>query len=119
MTPLFVYGTLKRGCANHWFLAGQSFIGEARTAGGFTLFELSGYPGMVAREGRPAGVTGEVWAVDALCLRNLDELEGTAEGLYKREAVPLLAPFGGQRVEAYIYQQAVDGRREIGAAWAE
>ena len=28
---IFVYGTLKRACANHHFLSGQKFIGEART----------------------------------------------------------------------------------------
>jgi gamma-glutamylaminecyclotransferase len=119
VTLIFVYGTLKRGCANHWFLSGQAFVGDARTAGGFTLYELSGYPGMVALEGHPAGVTGEVWSVDDDCLRHLDELEGTAEGLYRREPVPLLAPFAGQRVEAYLYLQTVDGRRDIGASWNE
>ncbi|HMC93294.1 MAG TPA: gamma-glutamylcyclotransferase family protein [Polyangia bacterium] len=119
MTFIFVYGTLKRGCANHGFLAGQRFIGEARTTGGFTLFELSGYPGMVERDSHPAGVTGEVWSVDGDCLKRLDELEGTAEGLYRRDVVPLLAPFGEQRVEAYFFLQEVVGRVEIGGTWTE
>ena len=32
MTTLFVYGTLKRGGSNHAHLAGQKFLGPARTA---------------------------------------------------------------------------------------
>jgi gamma-glutamylcyclotransferase (GGCT)/AIG2-like uncharacterized protein YtfP len=31
-TPLFVYGTLKRGGSNHHQLASQTFLGPARTA---------------------------------------------------------------------------------------
>ncbi len=45
---LFVYGTLKRGCRNHRHLAGQAFVGPARTAPGFTLYDLGGYPGIAA-----------------------------------------------------------------------
>jgi gamma-glutamylaminecyclotransferase len=119
VTLIFVYGTLKRGCANHWFLAEQTFVGEARTAPGFTLFELPGYPGMVARDGHPKGVAGEVWSVDDECLSQLDELEGTAEGLYGREAVPLLQPFAKQRIEAYVYLQTVEGRTDLGDTWTD
>lgn len=119
MTLVFVYGTLKRGGSNHAFLAGQEFVGPARTAPGFVLYELAGYPGMVAGEGGAAGVTGEVWSVDDPCLARLDGLEGTAEGLYRREAVPLLAPFAGTRVEGYIYLREVDGRRQLGETWTE
>jgi gamma-glutamylaminecyclotransferase len=119
MSLIFVYGTLKKGCSNHWFLAGQKLVGAARTARGFMLYELDGYPGMVAHAGGTASVTGEVWSVDTECLERLDELEGTAQGLYRREAVPLLAPFADQRVEGYIYLQPVEGRRLIGDTWTE
>jgi len=86
MTLVFIYGTLKRGGSNHHLLAAQEFRGAARTAPGFTLYELAGYPGMVPEGGDREGVRGEVWAVSDECLRLLDELEGTAEGLYRREA---------------------------------
>jgi gamma-glutamylcyclotransferase (GGCT)/AIG2-like uncharacterized protein YtfP len=119
VTLLFVYGTLKRGCSNHTFLAGQSLVGDARTEPGYVLYELSGYPGMVPKDGSAAGVTGEVWLVDDNCLASLDRLEGTAEGLYRREAVPLLAPFADRRVETYIFIQSVEGRRPLGDTWTE
>jgi gamma-glutamylcyclotransferase (GGCT)/AIG2-like uncharacterized protein YtfP len=119
MRLVFVYGTLKRGCSNHGFLAGQEFVGAAQTAPGYVLYELEGYPGMVANDGNPSGVTGEVWSVDDECVGRLDELEGTSQGLYRREAVPLAAPFEGNRVEAYVYIPSVDGRRRLGGAWSE
>jgi gamma-glutamylaminecyclotransferase len=116
---IFVYGTLKQGGSNHGFLAGQNRVGAARTAPGFVLYELDGYPGMVARVGSPSSVTGEVWSVDAECLDRLDELEGTDQGLYRREPIPLVGPFAGQSVEGYVYLQPVDGRRLIGDTWEE
>lgn len=117
MNRIFVYGSLKRGCSNHAFLHGQSFLGTARTVPGFRLFDLGDYPGMIAWNDDQAGVQGEVWAVDAVCLTRLDELEGTAEGLYRRGSISLLAPFSGQTVETYFYLPPIDGRRDAGSVW--
>ena len=55
--------------------------------------------------------------MDAACLARLDHLEGVAEGLYRREPVPLLAPFTGRSVDAYLYAQSVAGRRDLGSTW--
>jgi len=116
---IFVYGTLKRGCANHHFLAEQEFVGEARTAPGFRLFNLGGYPGMVAKADDRDGVAGEVWSVDAAALVRLDGLEGVADGVYRREPVPLLPPFADRGIEGYLYALSVADRREIGSIWRE
>jgi gamma-glutamylaminecyclotransferase len=118
MSLIFVYGTLKRGCKNHHYMAGQSFVGPAGTAPGFSLFDLGGHPGMVRVPGAK-GVSGELWSVDEPCLARLDELEGTAQGLYRRESVPLEggAPTGG--AQAYLYLGPVGGRPSLGGEWAE
>jgi gamma-glutamylaminecyclotransferase len=118
MPLIFVYGTLKRGGSNHAFMDGQAFVGRARTAAGYTLYLLDGYPGMVARPDRTEGVRGEVWSVDEAALVRLDELEGTAEGLYRREPVAVGEPFGTQAVEAYLFNGDLSGRTEIGSAWS-
>ena len=118
-SSIFVYGSLKRGHRNHAFLQGQSFLGTAHTVAGFRLFDLGDYPGMVAWPEDKTGVAGEVWAVNAACLVQLDQLEGTAEGLYRRAPVPLLAPFAGQTVETYFYLHPIDGRRDAGSVWIE
>jgi gamma-glutamylaminecyclotransferase len=119
MSLIFVYGTLKRGCRNHAYLGGQGFVGEARTAPGFRLFDLGEYPGMVPHPDDRDGVIGEVWSVDAAALARLDVLEGTAENLYERKAIPLLPPFAAREVETYLYLGGIEGRPAVGPVWSE
>ena len=119
-TLVFVYGTLKRGCSNHAYLGGQIYVGDASTVPGFSLYELDGYPGMVATNSEVSeSVTGEVWSVDAAGLGQLDRLEGIAEGLYHREPVPLLPPFNDRLVQTYLYARSIAGRRKLGGTWME
>ena len=118
-TLIFVYGTLKRGCSNHHYLAGQKFIGEARTVPGFCLYGLTGYPGMVPKADDRDGVTGEVWSVGAEALTHMDGLEGIDEGMYRREIIPLLAPYAAKKVQGYIYARPIAGRPDLGATWRE
>ncbi len=120
MTQLFVYGTLKRGGSNHAHLAGQRFLGEARTAAGYTLVSLGGYPGLVPASGDHARVTGELWAVDDACLARLDELEGIAEGLYRRGPIALVESspaHASAPVETYFYARPIAGRPHVGSTW--
>ena len=119
MSLVFVYGTLKRGGRNHSYLAGQQFIGEARTANGYTLYSLGDYPGMVHSTEAGDDVVGELWDVTAACLARLDRLEGLAEGLYARAAISLLPPFADQMVETYLYSRSLAGRPAIGSLWQE
>ena len=119
MSLVFVYGTLKRGCSNHRYLAGQRFLCEARTAPGFRLYSLGDYPGMVRADDDRDGVLGEVWSIDAACLAGLDLLEDTAGGEYIRARVPLLPPFAEQYIEAYLYNRDLTGRPALGPEWRE
>lgn len=120
---LFVYGTLKRGGANHGWLEGQTFLGPARTAPGFTLYSLGQYPGLVADHADHEGVTGELWSVDAACLARLDTFEGVPEGLYAREPARLaVAPLGVTpadlaRAELYRYLRKVNPHDRLGHTW--
>lgn len=116
---LFVYGTLKRGCSNHRYLADQTFLGDACTVAGYQLYDLGGYPGIAREPGAADGVTGEVWSVNAAALDRLDRFEGVHEGLYRREAIPLQPPFGEQRVEAYVSPLSLEGRPQVGSTWKE
>ncbi len=125
-TTLFVYGTLKRGGSNHHHLAGQTLLGLARTAPGFTLFSLGAYPGLVAAPTDAHGVTGELWSVDAACLARLDALEGLAEGLYRRAPIALIHPVARTQpatspaiaaAETYFYLRDLSGHPHLGARW--
>lgn len=118
-TQLFVYGTLKRGCSNHHHLAGQAFLGLARTRPGFRLFDLGGYPGILAHAADRDGVVGEVWSVDDDALRRLDEFEGVHEGLYRRAPIALQPPYSERAIDAYFPALSVAGRPEVGSEWTE
>lgn len=117
MTHVFVYGTLKRGGSNHLFLAGQHFVGEARTIPGFTLYSLGDYPGMVRAPGDTAGVTGELWSVDDACLAELDRLEGLDEGLYERVDVLLASNPYADSAQTYLYLRPHHGLPPLGSSW--
>lgn len=116
MTRVFVYGTLMRGGSNHAFLSGQRFVAAARAPAGYTLFALEGYPGMVRTAADRAGVRGELWTVDDACLRELDALEGVAEGLYERATIRLAEP-PGVTADTYLYRRDVTGRPPLGDSW--
>jgi gamma-glutamylcyclotransferase (GGCT)/AIG2-like uncharacterized protein YtfP len=117
MTRVFVYGTLQRTGGNHGFLVGQRFLGTGRTVPGYALYSLGDYPGMVPDPTDRDGVTGEIWEVDDVCLRRLDELEGVAVGLYRRVTLTLAPPHDGTPVTAFLYGRSVAGRTRLGAAW--
>lgn len=117
LTLLFVYGTLKQGQRAAARLAGQRCLGSARTGPGFTLYQLDGYPGLVREPDSDASVVGELWLVDDPCLHALDAYEGIAEGLYRRESLPIRAPDQPATAETYVYARSVAGRRRIGAVW--
>lgn len=116
MTRVFVYGTLKRGLANHHWLDGQRFIAEARTQPVYRLYDMGGYPGMI-RDNNGVAIEGEVWDVDEVGLEQLDVLEDTEGGEYKRVLIELDGEFADQRIEGYLYLRSVDGRRDVGACW--
>lgn len=117
MTTVFVYGTLKRGGSNHLFLAGQKFLGEARTVPGFTLYSLGDYPGVVRAPGDTAGVTGELWSVDDACLVELDRLEGLDERLYERIDVLLTPNAHAGSAQTYLYLRPHHGLSPLGSTW--
>jgi gamma-glutamylaminecyclotransferase len=119
MTHIFVYGTLKRGYRNHQHLANQKFLGEARTATGYTLYSMGNHPGMVHSTDASHDVTGELWTVDDDCLARLDILEGVGKKLYERVAIKLVPPFADQLVQTYLYLRNLKGRQAIGSVWKE
>ncbi|MES9997732.1 gamma-glutamylcyclotransferase [Desulfovibrio aminophilus] len=96
---VFVYGTLKRGKPNHFFLRGARFLGRAETVEPYALFEDE-YP-IVSRTPAVGPVLGEVYSLDEKALRRLDVLEQHPE-IYRREQVPVRLE-GGVVREAWLY----------------
>lgn len=104
-TLLFVYGTLRRGGPNHERLARARFVGAATTAERYALF-VDGIPFLAAS---PAvhRVRGEVYAVDAETLAELDRLEGHPRW-YERRPVAVV-----------LDDAARETRRAAGPAFAD
>jgi len=97
---LFVYGSLRRGGSAHALLEGARFLGAARTAPGFELWDCGEYPGI--GRGGPAQVVGELYEVPDAQMAKLDEYEGP---LYAREILELE---GGGQAEAYVLTAAAE-----------
>ncbi|SHO54850.1 gamma-glutamylcyclotransferase family protein [Vibrio quintilis] len=93
---VFVYGTLRQGEMNHFFLEDSKFLGYYSTKPAYALYHLGEYPGLTQGE---QSVCGEVYEVSEACLARLDELEDIPVE-YRREEIN--TPFG--RAWIYIYQ---------------
>ena len=94
---VFVYGSLKRGQANHGQMDGCSWLGEAELSG-LALYDLGPFPMAVATGDPAARLQGEVYRVDAEQLARLDRFEG-APRLYERQRWRLL---DGRAVWVYV-----------------
>lgn len=106
-TRVAVYGTLKRGLANHHLLQLAHYLGSD-CLHAITLYDLGPYPG--AKIEASDGIDIEVFAVTQEQLIALDELEeynrqSPELGMYNR--VQLQTCYGLAWV--YIYNPAVDG----------
>ncbi len=114
-TILFVYGTLMRGDVRAPALAGQQFLGPATTQPRYRLVDCGDYPGLI-EAAAGVGIEGELYAVDAECLRKLDLIEGVDEGLYERRPV-LLDDRPGAGTVAYFYLGPIDDLPDCGRSW--
>lgn len=113
---IFVYGSLKRGYRLHQLLAGQEFLGAARTACQYRIYDLGEYPGLTEVDGG-VSVAGEVYRVSTECLQLLDDVEEVGAGMYARRPVNLTEEFAGQSVDAWFWQRSVRGYPECGGCW--
>ena len=108
---LFVYGTLKRGHRNHYFLEHAEFVGPAITfRRAFVMWDV-GFP-MVAfvdpfRRSTGDRVTGELYFVDKPTLAECDHLEGHPR-FYNREKTAVV--YGDKVTLAWIYLRKPEDR---------
>jgi gamma-glutamylaminecyclotransferase len=114
MTILFVYGALKRGQRNHRLIADQTFLGEVATEPRYRVFDLGPYPGLVVDEANGLAVRGELWAVSACCLAELDEFE-EVPGPFVRETVAIDGR--DEEVFAYFWNRPVPEGAASGSEW--
>ncbi|MFZ5896645.1 MAG: gamma-glutamylcyclotransferase family protein [Myxococcota bacterium] len=99
---LFVYGSLKRGCSNHWALENAEFVRECRTAPHYRLWDLGSYPGLTS--GGEFAVLGELYLVSGALILRLDAFEGRE---YVRAQIQLE---NDTHAEAYLLTDAARAR---------
>ena len=109
---VFVYGSLKKGFANHRCLAGATFLGST-TLRGFEMYSLGGYPGACVADapGQSPAIDGEVYVVNDVGLAVLDRLESNGS-FYTRQLVA--TEFGA----AWIYLIERDRIRFAPRVWS-
>lgn len=107
-----VYGTLKRGHANHRFLERAEYLGDVLFTGAIQLVDLGAFPGVVDRrldKSAPnSSVLCEVFAVSQEELRACDGLEGHPN-FYERKKVH--TPYG--RAWLYMLPEVSRGTRYL------
>jgi gamma-glutamylcyclotransferase (GGCT)/AIG2-like uncharacterized protein YtfP len=113
MKTVFVYGSLKKGFANHPYVSDQNLISTG-VLYGFDMFNLGRFPALKEGQGK---VTGEVYEVDEATFALLDRLEGHPT-MYKRQENLVHLPYGDS-LEAwvYIYQGTVSSQEQVGEEW--
>ncbi|MCB9743851.1 MAG: gamma-glutamylcyclotransferase [Alphaproteobacteria bacterium] len=99
-----------RGGQYHHVLGASPFLGEARTAPRYTLVSMGAWPAIL--EGGAQAVAGELYAVDAPTLVDLDALEG-APVEYQRRPVALA---DGSTALAYVKPPALALGRPVVAS---
>jgi gamma-glutamylcyclotransferase (GGCT)/AIG2-like uncharacterized protein YtfP len=103
---LFVYGTLMRGGVRHRILAGQHYLGVARTRPRYALFHLGDYPGLVPCAEGGSTTHGELYEVAGSLVPELDEAEGSPSW-FRLGPVEVEGHAGS--VYAYFYQPDTRG----------
>lgn len=102
MKTIFVYGSLKSGKSKNFYLtrSDSKLLGATKTAPNYKLVQqwFQNYPSMIEDE-KGVSIEGELWQVSDETLRDLDDIEGVARGLFKRVPIKL---HNGSEVEAYL-----------------
>lgn len=103
---VFVYGTLRKGCPNHWKMASAiksnnaCFKGEATTHKKYAFY-LEHYVLPAVNDRRKLyAIKGEIYSVSDQMLNNLDHFENHPDW-YVRKEIPVLAEEG--LINAWIY----------------
>lgn len=102
---VFVYGTLRRGASNHFRMDGAEFVAAASARG--RLYRIDWFPGLLL-DGAAGVIRGEVFAVGADLLAELDRFEGVSAdenqgGEYRRVRTPVTTE-SGKTLAAWVWE---------------
>jgi len=98
---LFVYGTLKKNFWNNHLLQKSVFVGEFLTQDKFCLVVSNGLP-FVLTNPKLSKIKGEVYYIDSLTLKSIDNLERNGKW-YTRRPVKVINIKDGSILDAELY----------------
>lgn len=110
---LFVYGTLKRGFRNAYYLNDADYLGEFTTRSHYSMYDFGGYPA-VSQAGNSA-IAGEVYRVNLDHIAATDRLEWYPD-FYQR--VIIETAYG----EAWMYvvqSMLCEGKPRLSGNWSD
>ncbi len=111
MIRVFVYGTLKRGQRNNYFLRQAEFVGQHTTAKIYSMFDFEDYPA-VCLHGKHA-IQGEVYHISQREFKMLDDLEWYPH-FYQRLEIPTVY---GDAWMYYLRAELCRDRKRIYGVW--
>lgn len=104
---VFVFGTLKRGYANHAEgMRTARFLGECRTLERYPLYVADRWyvPVLLAEPGTGYHIKGELYEVDSATLAELDEIESVhLPNGYRRDMIEVELSLTGERFRSFVY----------------
>lgn len=100
---VFVYGTLKKGKHNHWYLEDSDYLGRGKTKEKYNYSKSGGLPKVTKESGDgDLRIRGELYEINKDVLRCIDELE-SHPNLYKREKVDIIINGSIKKAWCYFY----------------
>jgi len=116
-STLFVYGSLMHGRRRHRYLrgAGITRIGAAHIQARLYALQDTDYPAAAPSSSPRERVKGELYVLEhgAKVLRLLDKVEGTGEGLFRRELVEVWTHGAKSKAWTYFYARDLQGATPI------
>lgn len=102
MYNIFVYGTLKKGFSNHWYLEKSKYLGIGKTIPKYQMYPSKNYFFPFLLKSEPNNnIVGEVYEIDEKTLIELNILEDFPN-MYLRELIDVEFE-DGNIIKAYIY----------------
>ncbi len=114
LTPVYVYGSLRKGLHNHHLLENAVFYGQ-REVTNFEMFSLGAYPFCKPTEDENEKILCELYYVNKIELARLDRLEGFPS-FYDRKVVNDMK---GSEGWIYFIENRVGKIKVNGGNWSE
>lgn len=112
MCNVFVYGTLKKGFSNHYFLEDSKYLGIGKTIPKYQMYPCLDYKYPFLIKSEPNNnIIGEVYEIDKITLIKLNILEGYPK-LYLREEIEVELE-NKEIIKTFIYIKNEDNYQHL------